>query len=73
MLLGSCRNADDERRVDDLRQLSHRLGVDDHVELHVNVEFEELKRQLQRATIGLHSMWNEHFGIGTHLAYGTRI
>jgi len=64
VLLGSCRNADDERRVDDLRQLSHRLGVDDHVELHVNVEFEELKRQLQRATIGLHSMWNEHFGIG---------
>ena len=27
-------------------------------------KIEELQKELVSATIGLHTMWNEHFGIG---------
>ncbi|CAF4523327.1 unnamed protein product, partial [Rotaria magnacalcarata] len=30
----------------------------------LNINFEELKNHLNKAMIGLHTMWNEHFGIG---------
>ena len=36
----------------------------DDVEFCINVPFPELKRWLSRAMIGVHTMWNEHFGIG---------
>lgn len=64
VLIGGCRNQQDEDRVLMLRGLCHELGVADRVEFKLNVPFEELKRELAEATIGLHTMWNEHFGIG---------
>lgn len=64
VLVGGCRNQEDEDRVLLLRGLCQELGVADRVEFKVNVSFEELKRELSDATIGLHTMWNEHFGIG---------
>ncbi len=30
----------------------------------VNVPFSDLKREMGRAAAGIHTMWNEHFGIG---------
>ncbi|XP_056418007.1 GDP-Man:Man(3)GlcNAc(2)-PP-Dol alpha-1,2-mannosyltransferase isoform X2 [Hyla sarda] len=62
ILIGGCRNKQDELRVTDLKKLSTDLGVP--VEFKVNIPFEELKKHLSEATIGLHTMWNEHFGIG---------
>lgn len=35
----------------------------EHVEFVVGAPFAELKRWLGRASVGLHTMWNEHFGI----------
>lgn len=35
----------------------------DRVEFKLNVSFEELKRELMDATIGVHTMWNKHFGL----------
>lgn len=64
VLIGGCRNQEDEDRVLVLRGLCQELGVADRVEFKLNVSFEELKRELSEATIGLHTMWNEHFGIG---------
>lgn len=64
VLIGSVRNEDDERRVNDLRKLSKELHIDDNVEFHLNVSFDELKKQLAEGLIGIHTMWNEHFGIG---------
>uniref|UniRef100_A0A8C9P5X7 GDP-Man:Man(3)GlcNAc(2)-PP-Dol alpha-1,2-mannosyltransferase n=1 Tax=Spermophilus dauricus TaxID=99837 RepID=A0A8C9P5X7_SPEDA len=64
VLIGGCRNKDDELRVNQLRRLSEDLGVQEHVEFKINIPFDELKNYLSRATIGLHTMWNEHFGIG---------
>ncbi|XP_075055163.1 GDP-Man:Man(3)GlcNAc(2)-PP-Dol alpha-1,2-mannosyltransferase [Mixophyes fleayi] len=62
LLIGGCRNRQDELRVSELKKLSAELGVS--VEFKVNIPFEELKKHLSEATIGLHTMWNEHFGIG---------
>ena len=64
MLVGSCRNADDESRVEALRRLAQELEVEELVEFRLNVSFDDLKRSLAEATVGLHTMWNEHFGIG---------
>ncbi|XP_029348754.1 GDP-Man:Man(3)GlcNAc(2)-PP-Dol alpha-1,2-mannosyltransferase-like [Echeneis naucrates] len=64
VLIGGCRNQEDEERVLMLRGLCQELGVSDRVVFKLNVPFEELKRELVDATIGLHTMWNEHFGIG---------
>lgn len=64
VLIGGCRNQEDEDRVLMLRGLCQELGVADRVEFKLNIPFEELKKELVEATIGLHTMWNEHFGIG---------
>jgi len=64
VLVGGCRNQEDQDRVLMLRGLCQELGVGERVDFKLNVPFEELKRELRSATIGLHTMWNEHFGIG---------
>ncbi|XP_020783500.1 GDP-Man:Man(3)GlcNAc(2)-PP-Dol alpha-1,2-mannosyltransferase [Boleophthalmus pectinirostris] len=64
VLIGGCRNEEDEDRVLRLRGFCGELEVGDKVEFKLNVPFEELKKELGHATIGLHTMWNEHFGIG---------
>ncbi|NWH59412.1 ALG11 mannosyltransferase, partial [Geococcyx californianus] len=64
VLIGGCRNQQDEERVKDLKHLCEELGVSNNVTFRINISFEELKRHLAKATIGLHTMWNEHFGIG---------
>ncbi|KAG7392978.1 asparagine-linked glycosylation protein [Phytophthora pseudosyringae] len=63
VLLGSCRNADDEARVDTLKQQAKELGIADRVDFVVNASFAELKRYLAKSSIGVHTMYNEHFGI----------
>jgi len=50
VILGSCRNDGD--------------GVGGRVDFVVNCSFDELKAWLGQASVGLHTMWNEHFGIG---------
>ncbi|XP_043249987.1 GDP-Man:Man(3)GlcNAc(2)-PP-Dol alpha-1,2-mannosyltransferase [Colletes gigas] len=63
ILIGSCRNADDEVRVKDMQDLSKHFALDKNVEFKLNIPYSELLSELQKATIGLHTMWNEHFGI----------
>jgi len=46
-----------------LRAEASGLQLDGLVEFHVNVQFDLLKNWLSTATVGLHTMWNEHFGI----------
>ncbi|NWU90311.1 ALG11 mannosyltransferase, partial [Upupa epops] len=64
ILIGGCRNQQDEERVKNLKRLCEELGVSKEVTFRINIPFQELKRHLAEATIGLHTMWNEHFGIG---------
>lgn len=64
VLIGGCRNQEDEERVLMLRGLCQELAISDRVDFKLSISFDELKRELVSATIGLHTMWNEHFGIG---------
>lgn len=63
VLIGSCRNAEDESRVKDLKDLSKYLSLDHNVQFRVNVTFNELLREFEDAFIGIHTMQDEHFGI----------
>ncbi|KAL8622157.1 hypothetical protein ACOMHN_052959 [Nucella lapillus] len=64
LLVGGCRGQGDMQRVQELRDLASSLAVAQNVDFHLNVSFQELKRLLESSVIGLHAMWNEHFGIG---------
>eukprot|EP00550_Attheya_septentrionalis_P009430 CAMPEP_0198297260 /NCGR_PEP_ID=MMETSP1449-20131203/36260_1 /TAXON_ID=420275 /ORGANISM="Attheya septentrionalis, Strain CCMP2084" /LENGTH=449 /DNA_ID=CAMNT_0043998143 /DNA_START=201 /DNA_END=1550 /DNA_ORIENTATION=- len=64
VLIGSCRGEEDESRVQQLRELSDRLGIASRVEFVINQPYPVLKEWFGRASVGLHTMWNEHFGIG---------
>ncbi|XP_043604471.1 GDP-Man:Man(3)GlcNAc(2)-PP-Dol alpha-1,2-mannosyltransferase isoform X3 [Bombus pyrosoma] len=63
ILIGSCRNFEDEVRMKDMKDLSKHFALDENVEFKLNIPYSELLSELQRAMIGLHTMWNEHFGI----------
>ena len=62
-LVGSCRDEEDRERVRKLKELAKELGLVDNVEFHNNVNFKELLRLASISMVGLHTMWNEHFGI----------
>ncbi|GLG95470.1 Asparagine-linked glycosylation protein 11-like protein [Gryllus bimaculatus] len=62
--VGSCRDAEDEQRMRDMSDLCKHLSLENNVEFKVNIPYEELRQELKESVIGLHAMWNEHFGIG---------
>ena len=64
ILIGSCRGGGDQDRVDQLQKLAEELGIGDSVEFVLNQPYSVLKDYLGRASVGIHTMWNEHFGIG---------
>lgn len=64
VILGSCRNNDDRAVLAKTKALAVELGLEESVLFVVNCSFAELKAWLGRASVGLHTMWNEHFGIG---------
>ena len=63
VLIGSCRNEEDSARVVELRRLAKNLDIEKHVRFAMNISFKNLKEELSQATVALHTMWNEHFGI----------
>ena len=64
VMAGSCRHEDDRQRVAELRRYTDELGVGEHVDWQLNITYDDLCEQLTCALIGLHTMTNEHFGIG---------
>ena len=46
-----------------MQDLAKHLSLEGNVEFKINVPYSELINDLQTGTIGLHTMWNEHFGI----------
>lgn len=64
IMIGSSRNKEDAQRVENLKNRLIQLNIQGFVELKVNIPFVELQEWLGKATVGLHTMWNEHFGIG---------
>lgn len=63
-LVGGVRNQGDRDRVESLKQLSKTFEVDQLVEFKVSIPYSELYQILSDSLMGLHTMWNEHFGIG---------
>ncbi len=63
VLLGGVRDKGDEQRVKNLEILAEKLGIQDRVEFMKGASFTQLMEVSSRALIGLHTMWNEHFGI----------
>ncbi|EFA82633.1 glycosyltransferase [Heterostelium album PN500] len=64
ILVGSTRDQADRDRVDALRSLAAELKVADHMQLEVGVSASMLNQLLNEASVGIHTMWAEHFGIG---------
>lgn len=63
VLIGGCRNEEDQARVEMLRTLATDLNIAESIVFKINVPFSEILSSLGSSSIGLHSMWNEHFGI----------
>ncbi|KAJ2599294.1 asparagine-linked glycosylation protein [Coemansia sp. RSA 1722] len=64
VMLGGARNIDDEARAEQLRQLAKRLGIDRQVRVVINAPWTQVRRWLRISAVGLHTMRDEHFGIG---------
>ena len=70
MLIGGSRNAGDDELVEKLKLFS-RTNEDGtvsekenpNVEFIVNAPFSLMRGYMKKSLIGLHTMWNEHFGI----------
>lgn len=73
VLAGGCRDQGDRDRVAALQKLAKELGLregaptgsegDWDVSFRTNISMDEMKKVLNQATIGLHTMCEEHFGI----------
>ena len=63
ILIGGSRNNEDDCRIKELQDLCKHLSVVEKVDFKVNIPFSDLKREMAESLIGLHTMWNEHFGI----------
>jgi alpha-1,2-mannosyltransferase len=64
VLIGSVRDSDDATRVYKLRLLAHELGVKEQVEFVCDATWPQMLDWMRKASVGVNSMWNEHFGIG---------
>ena len=63
VIVGSCRGKEDEERKKSMEDLTKHLSLENTVEIKANIPYSELIENYQMASIGLHTMWNEHFGI----------
>jgi alpha-1,2-mannosyltransferase len=64
VMVGGARHADDRARVERLRTRISELHLEDSVSLAVDLPFADLQSLLGKAQVGLHTMRDEHFGIG---------
>ncbi|VDM02893.1 unnamed protein product [Schistocephalus solidus] len=64
LLVGGSRDGADAVRVEKLRELVEQLGLSDLVDFHINASWDTLGKLFKHSSINLHSMVDEHFGIG---------
>ncbi|OSC98020.1 glycosyltransferase family 4 protein [Trametes coccinea BRFM310] len=63
VLVGGSRNVGDATRVENLYILARELGIQSQVQFVVNASYPDVLKWLSRASIGLSTMVDEHFGI----------
>jgi alpha-1,2-mannosyltransferase len=67
VMIGSCRNKEDLTRVQELREYASKsLGLLENKDFAFKIDAtrEEVDEFFHKASMGIHTMWNEHFGIG---------
>ncbi|CAF0826015.1 unnamed protein product [Rotaria sp. Silwood1] len=64
ILIGSIKHNDDRKYLEQLQLLVDKLNISNEVIFKVDIDSQELKTQLNQAIIGLHTMQNDHFGLG---------
>ena len=64
VMVGGCRGASDEERLQHLKDMAKRLKLEDSIVYSVNQPYSVVEDWLRKASVGIHTMWNEHFGIG---------
>lgn len=64
VLVGSVRNEADSLRLENLKKRAKELGIEEKVKFIVGANNNELHHWLGTSLIGLHTMKDEHFGIG---------
>lgn len=64
VLLGGVRNQMDQKLVDGLRNKIRDLELNDSITIVMNASHSQLKEYYRKSTMGLHTMRDEHFGIG---------
>ncbi|KAJ3242980.1 asparagine-linked glycosylation protein [Chytriomyces hyalinus] len=64
LFIGGARHAADRALADSVLEYATRLGIRGNVDILVNAPFPDLQAWLGKASLGLHAMRDEHFGIG---------
>lgn len=64
IIVGSCRDESDYERLKNMQDLTKHLSLENNVDFKVNVPYHDLLELYKKANVGIHTMWNEHFGIG---------
>lgn len=64
VLVGSVRDDHDSKRVYNLRLLVRELRIEKQVEFSLDAPWPDILEWLQKSSVGVNGMWNEHFGIG---------
>ncbi|OTF82885.1 GDP-Man:Man(3)GlcNAc(2)-PP-Dol alpha-1,2-mannosyltransferase-like protein, partial [Euroglyphus maynei] len=63
VMIGSCRNEQDEQLAQSLKKQSIELGIENCVQFKLNISYDEMIRLMEEASMAIHTMTNEHFGI----------
>ncbi|KII73456.1 GDP-Man:Man(3)GlcNAc(2)-PP-Dol alpha-1,2-mannosyltransferase [Thelohanellus kitauei] len=64
ILAGSIRSDEDLKYLESIQKYTTKKGLSDVVDFKINLDFKDLKQLYSKSLIGLHTMNQEHFGIG---------
>lgn len=64
VIMGGCRGEQDKLLKKELQDLAEYENIGHRVEFKTDLPLPEVLSVMSRAKIGIHTMWNEHFGIG---------
>lgn len=64
VMVGGVRGPGDRERLEHLKAIAKKRGLESSVIFSVNQPYSVVEDWLRRASVGIHTMWNEHFGIG---------
>lgn len=63
VIIGGCRNENDERLVESLKSLIKEKNLEDFITILTNLPYIDLCEYLKTSLVGIHTMKDEHFGI----------